>query len=101
MALPIVYLLTNGMLQSSPFNLRSLVRKIPYGARSQNQATQCEWSCYTFHEKRKAKRERVLIYLFRFIQYGKIFYFKINLINRRLINYLTLILHLLPLNIIR
>lgn len=39
------------------------------------------------------------IYLFRFIQYGKIFYFKFNLLNRKLINYLTLILHLLPLNI--
>lgn len=39
------------------------------------------------------------IYLFRFIQYGKLYYFKINLINRKLINYLTLILHLLPLNI--
>lgn len=40
------------------------------------------------------------IYLFRFIQYGNIFYFKINLINRKLINYLTLILHLLPLNLL-
>ena len=40
------------MLQISPFNLRSLVRKIPYEARGQNQATQGEWSCYTFHEKR-------------------------------------------------
>lgn len=56
MALPIVYLLINGMLQSSPFNPRSLVRKIAYGARSQNQG---EWSCYTFHEKRKANREKV------------------------------------------
>lgn len=38
------------------------------------------------------------IYLFRFIQYGKIFYLKINLLNRNLINYLSLVLHLLPLN---
>nr|DBA43619.1 TPA_asm: ND4 [Bombus melanopygus] len=39
------------------------------------------------------------IYLFSFIQYGKIFCFKMNLINGKLMNYLTLILHLLPLNI--
>nr|DBA43905.1 TPA_asm: ND4 [Bombus perplexus] len=39
------------------------------------------------------------IYLFSFIQYGKIFYFKMNLMNSNLMNYLTLILHLLPLNI--
>nr|DBA43957.1 TPA_asm: ND4 [Bombus pratorum] len=39
------------------------------------------------------------IYLFSFIQYGKIFYFNMNLMNSKLLNYLTLILHLLPLNI--
>lgn len=39
------------------------------------------------------------IYLFRFIQYGKFFFSKINLINSYLINYLRLILHILPLNI--
>nr|DBA43463.1 TPA_asm: ND4 [Bombus sylvicola] len=38
------------------------------------------------------------IYLFSFIQYGKNFYLKMNLINGNLMNYLTLILHLLPLN---
>lgn len=40
------------------------------------------------------------IYLFRFIQYGKIFYLTLNIYNSLLINYLTLILHLLPLNLI-
>nr|DBA43606.1 TPA_asm: ND4 [Bombus impatiens] len=40
------------------------------------------------------------IYLFSFIQYGNIFYFKMNLINSKLMNYLTLILHLLPLNLL-
>lgn len=39
------------------------------------------------------------IYLYRFIQFGKIYNFNINLINRSLLNYLTLILHLLPLNL--
>nr|DBA43879.1 TPA_asm: ND4 [Bombus polaris] len=38
------------------------------------------------------------IYLFSFIQYGKIFNLKMNLMNSNLLNYLTLILHLLPLN---
>nr|DBA43645.1 TPA_asm: ND4 [Bombus lepidus] len=38
------------------------------------------------------------IYLFSFIQYGKLFYFKLNLMNSKLMNYLTLILHMLPLN---
>lgn len=38
------------------------------------------------------------IYLFSFIQYGNIFNLIINLINIKLLNYLTLILHLLPLN---
>lgn len=39
------------------------------------------------------------IYLYRFIQFGKIYSFNINLINRSLLNFLTLILHLLPLNL--
>nr|YP_010934961.1 NADH dehydrogenase subunit 4 [Bombus filchnerae]QTZ18842.1 NADH dehydrogenase subunit 4 [Bombus filchnerae]WKW52609.1 NADH dehydrogenase subunit 4 [Bombus filchnerae] len=39
------------------------------------------------------------IYLFSFIQYGKIFYLKLNIYNSLLMNYLTLILHLLPLNL--
>jgi NADH-ubiquinone oxidoreductase chain 4 len=38
------------------------------------------------------------IYLFRFIQYGRIYNLRINLNNIKLLNYLTLILHLLPLN---
>ena len=39
------------------------------------------------------------IYLYRFIQFGKIYNSNINLINRSLLNYSTLILHLLPLNL--
>nr|ALO64544.1 NADH dehydrogenase subunit 4 [Bombus pascuorum] len=39
------------------------------------------------------------IYLFSFIQYGKIFYLTLNIYNSLLMNYLTLILHLLPLNL--
>nr|DBA43541.1 TPA_asm: ND4 [Bombus balteatus] len=38
------------------------------------------------------------IYLFSFIQFGKIFNFMMNLFNSNLLNYMTLILHLLPLN---
>nr|DBA43775.1 TPA_asm: ND4 [Bombus picipes] len=40
------------------------------------------------------------IYLFSFIQFGKFFYFKLNMMNGKLMNYLTLILHMLPLNIL-
>nr|DBA43489.1 TPA_asm: ND4 [Bombus cullumanus] len=40
------------------------------------------------------------IYLFSFIQYGKIFDLMENLSSMKLLNYLTLILHLLPLNLI-
>nr|DBA43593.1 TPA_asm: ND4 [Bombus impetuosus] len=40
------------------------------------------------------------IYLFSFIQYGKIFYLTLNIYNSLLMNYLTLILHLLPLNLL-
>lgn len=39
------------------------------------------------------------IYLYSFIQFGKIYDFNFNLINRSLLNYLVLILHLLPLNL--
>nr|DBA43788.1 TPA_asm: ND4 [Bombus opulentus] len=39
------------------------------------------------------------IYLFSFIQYGKNFYLTSNIFNSLLMNYLTLILHLLPLNL--
>ena len=39
------------------------------------------------------------IYLYSFIQFGKIYDFNFNLINRSLLNYSTLILHLLPLNL--
>nr|BDH21157.1 NADH dehydrogenase subunit 4 [Bombus schrencki] len=38
------------------------------------------------------------IYLFSFIQHGKNFYLMLNIYNSLLMNYLTLILHLLPLN---
>nr|QBP33724.1 NADH dehydrogenase subunit 4 [Bombus asiaticus] len=38
------------------------------------------------------------IYLFSFIQYGNIFNLMMNLNNMKLLNYLTLVLHLLPLN---
>nr|DBA43528.1 TPA_asm: ND4 [Bombus bifarius] len=38
------------------------------------------------------------IYLFSFMQYGKIFYFKMNLMSSYLMNYLSLMLHFLPLN---
>lgn len=38
------------------------------------------------------------IYLFRFIQYGGFYNLMINVNNIKLLNYLTLILHLLPLN---
>nr|DBA43762.1 TPA_asm: ND4 [Bombus sichelii] len=40
------------------------------------------------------------IYLFSFIQYGKVFDLKINLKSMKLLNFMTLILHLLPLNMI-
>nr|DBA43827.1 TPA_asm: ND4 [Bombus ussurensis] len=40
------------------------------------------------------------IYLFSFIQYGLFYEVKVNLFNCSLLNYLTLILHLIPLNLI-
>nr|ATE47034.1 NADH dehydrogenase subunit 4 [Bombus breviceps] len=40
------------------------------------------------------------IYLFSFIQYGMIYDLKMNLYNMKLLNYLTLIMHLVPLNFI-
>nr|DBA43671.1 TPA_asm: ND4 [Bombus laesus] len=40
------------------------------------------------------------IYLFSFIQYGKIYNLIMNIYNSMMMNYLTLILHLLPLNLI-
>nr|DBA43866.1 TPA_asm: ND4 [Bombus vancouverensis nearcticus] len=39
------------------------------------------------------------IYLFSFMQYGKFFFSKMNLMNSYLMNYLSLMLHILPLNI--
>nr|ABH05005.1 NADH dehydrogenase subunit 4 [Bombus ignitus] len=38
------------------------------------------------------------IYLFSFIQFGEIYNLNLNLVNSSLMNFLTLILHLLPLN---
>nr|DBA43684.1 TPA_asm: ND4 [Bombus ladakhensis] len=40
------------------------------------------------------------IYLFSFIQYGKVFNLSMNLKSMKLLNFITLILHLLPLNLI-
>nr|DBA43515.1 TPA_asm: ND4 [Bombus citrinus] len=40
------------------------------------------------------------IYLFSFIQYGKIYNLMMNMFNCLLLNYLTLILHLMPLNLL-
>nr|ALO64611.1 NADH dehydrogenase subunit 4 [Bombus lapidarius] len=40
------------------------------------------------------------IYLFSFIQYGKVFDLMMNLKSMKLLNFMTLILHLLPLNLI-
>nr|DBA43749.1 TPA_asm: ND4 [Bombus skorikovi] len=40
------------------------------------------------------------IYLFSFLQYGKIYNLMINMFNCFMLNYLTLILHLIPLNML-